>query len=211
MTKGRDVPVVTVISETSFAPLERFPVGFVKITSTGSNLPSGLLIQMVESNDGSRSVPSMLTDLKNMTGWSWDRLASALGRTRQALHGWYTGREVTTANAERVAKLYATLAFIDRGSVESNNAVLIERVGGGKILADLVDEGRYEEVRAIAGSGARDDVTQLAKRADDARRAETSRSGHWVDRLATAAGDEVPFAIVPAPGKSRRVAVRRQG
>jgi transcriptional regulator with XRE-family HTH domain len=189
------------------------PLPWATATSTSASPAAasqhGLAVHVAPATQGDDRVPAMLAEAKRLTGWSWDRLATALGRTRQAVHGWTQGREVTPANAERLAKLHAALTYIDRGSAEENRTLLATRTPDGRIVADLMDEGRFDEVRTQLGAGsAARDVSRWTKLADDAYRAKVSRDGHWLDRLTATGGVEAVLES-PVPERKRRVTVRR--
>jgi len=189
------------------------PLPWATATSTSASPAAashhGLAVHVAPATQGDDRVPAMLAEAKRLTGWSWDRLASALGRTRQAVHGWTQGREVTQANAERLAKLHATLTFIDRGSAEENRELLATPTADGRIAADLLDAGRFDEVRTLLGAGnATRDVSRWTKLADEAYREKVRRDGHWFDRIAETDGVEAVLES-PRPPVTRRITLRR--
>ncbi len=193
---------------------------YAAMTSTSvENYTSCLSVQLqgtdaIEQFGGTEdAVPLMLAEIKRMTGWSWERIARALGRTRQAVHGWTLGREIAQDNLEHLAKLRATIGYIDRGSIDDNRVLLNMATAEGRIVADLLDESRFEDVRALCGrgSGYRESSSVWAKKADQARSAEIMRKGHWFDELAETGGAEVAFEYVIPQSERRRVTVKRQG
>jgi len=197
----REEAVLTVRQGTMAVP-DR-PFSWATATSTSASpvasTRSGLAVHVAPATQGDDRIPGMLADIKRMTGWSWDRLASALGRTRQAIHGW----------TQRLAKLHATLTFIDRGSAEENRALLETRTPDGRIAADLLDAGRFDEVRTQLGAGnATRDVSRWAKLADEAYREKVKRDGHWFDRIAESDGVEAVLES-PRPPEKRRITLRR--
>lgn len=187
------------------------------VTTTSSHIAQGATLA-VTVNLGDRlplavgednRVPSMLSDIRRMTGWSWERLAEAMGRTRQAVHAWTLGREITRQNLERLARLHATLAFVDRSDAEQNRALLLTAAPDGSLVGDLLEAGRFDEVRTLLGPG--DGGQQRADRLRFASRVQKNERGmHWFDRLAETRGEEQPLEIVTS-GERRRIAVRRRG
>ena len=207
-----DKRVITLVQRTVAMPDGPLEITYAATTTTsGADRLSGLSVQIKKGADD--AVPSMLADIKRMTGWPWDRLAKSLGRTRQAVHGWTLGREITQENLERVAKLRATITYIDRGSAEENKALLSSTTPDGRIVADLMDVGGFEEVRSICGrgSGNREDISSWGKKAERERVSEIARNGHWVDQLSETGGVEVPFEYIKPPGERRRITVQRRG
>ena len=207
-----DKRVVTLIQRTVAMPDGPSELTYAATTTTsGADRLSGLSVQIKKGADD--AVPSMLADIKRMTGWPWDRLAKSLGRTRQAVHGWTLGREITQENLERLAKLRATITYIDRGSAEENRVLLSSTTPDGLIVADLIDDARFDDVRAICGrgTGAREETSIWTRKVEQTRASEIARNGHWVDQLAETEGVEVPFEYITPLREKRRITVQRRG
>lgn len=155
-------------------------------------------------------VPFMLNSVKRMTGWSWERVAESLGRSRQAVHGWTLGKDISEPNREHLSRLHATLSYIDRGSVEENRGLLQSSTKDGRLVADLLKEGEFDEVRTLLGQG--NGNRELASRLQFAASVQQNEAKpHWFERLAEAPVDEQPLEIIPAPGERKRAVVRRRG
>lgn len=152
--------------------------------------------------------PTRLAEIRRVTGWSWDRLAQAVGVSRQAVHGWTLGRDVTHANAERIAKLHATLAFIDRGNQQSTRDALGTAAGDGRIACEHLDEGKYDLVRELLGAGnvVRPDVAKWA----EASYAVLPQEGAWFDSLLATSTAPADLAEVAEPTVKRSIKPRRK-
>lgn len=123
-------------------------------------------------------VPRQLAVLKRLTGLGWEGLADLLGCTRQALHRWTLGEAISDAKRDRLGKLHATMTFVDRGSIEDNQ-LLMTAAAAGCTVAELLAQGRFDEVRGALGPGpGRRDATwdRVISRA-------VLAEDHWFTRL----------------------------
>lgn len=196
--------------------------------STSSSYPDqvpglAVIVEPPESTPGMLAhiglddrVPFMLAEIKRLTGWSWERVAEALDRSRQAVHAWTLGKEISQPNLERLAGLYASLAFIDRGNAEQNRALLHTATADGSLVADLLDASRFAEVRALLGPGT-GSGDRTARQQFVASVEHDNGKPHWFDRLAEhvawnreARGQEQPLEIILSGGR-KRVVPRRRG
>ncbi|MGB8839547.1 MAG: hypothetical protein WCC64_00615 [Aliidongia sp.] len=176
---------------------------------TGASITSIRLeptIQIIPPGRSDDEIPYALSEIRRLTGWSWNRVSQALGKTRQAIHRWTLGRKIEQTNAERVARLRATLAYIDLGNAEDNRRLLNRALSDGRTGADLLNEGLFDLVRARLGSDYR--TARPRKLAADVPQINVTE--HWFDRLIAMEGTEVRPTIIPAPGRSRSVTVRRR-
>jgi hypothetical protein len=150
-------------------------------------------------------VPGQLADIKRFTSYSWERIADLIGCTRQAVHNWTLGGVINQANRDSLAKLHATIAYIDRGSAEENKRVLGSAYDG-RTLIELLEEGRFDEVRRLAGRGSgRQDANwgHVEPKAADP-------SEHWYTKLvAQPDSDAEPIVKSAMPEASRRLRLRK--
>lgn len=156
-----------------------------------------------EGTAGPATAPKMLADVKLRLGWTWEQLAAVLNCSRQAVYVWTQGGEIKPDNLERLARLSATIKFVDRGIAEDNRALLLSPTPDGRILLDLLSAGEFEAVRNIAGNGSgRPTAGWTAVR-------EVSHDHDWFGRLAENSGVEADIVFAPSPERNRR-AVRRR-
>lgn len=97
-------------------------------------------------------VPAQIAEIRRLTGYSWEQLAGLVGCTRQAAHRWMNGEPIADGNRERLARLHASLRFIDRGAADENRAVL-GMSANGLTVSDLLRQQRFDEAKAVAGPG----------------------------------------------------------
>jgi len=149
-------------------------------------------------------VPGQLAELKRLTGVSWDNLAGLLGCTRQALHRWSLGGAISGGNRDHLAKLHATVKFIDRGNAEENRA-LLDTAYGGMTFSELLSQGHFEDVRAAAGPGpGRSDA---GWRMVD--RLPVPSGDHWYDRLVASAYSSDDVVVRAKPQKFKRLRLKK--
>ncbi len=101
----------------------------------------------------SEDTASKIYKLKRYSGLTWDQLASMLNVDRRTLHYWANGRSMKPGMQEKVARLLATIEYIDRGSAAENRDLLMQSTNDGNLLLDLLHEERFDEARAQAGQG----------------------------------------------------------
>lgn len=143
-----------------------------------------------ENSSSPRDVPGMVSEIRRLTGYGWDRIARLLGCTRQAMHKWVSGGKISDENRAKLAQLHAVLRYIDRGLAEETRRVL-DRDYDGYTLADMLAEGRFEKVREIAGRGSgRSDKNWTRPRPQP-----TDLRDHWYERLVAQGEDDRPPEI----------------
>lgn len=99
------------------------------------------------------AVSGMLHDIRRRTGWSWDQIAHAVGKSRQAVHGWTVGKNISRESHRRLADLHATVSYVDRGNQEANRNSFAEPTADGRTVLELVMSGKFEAVRGLLGRG----------------------------------------------------------
>ena len=92
-----------------------------------------------------------IAELRRLSGFTWDQLARLFGVSRRSLHFWASGKVMTPANEEHLARLLGAIRKIDRGSASANRAELLAPGDAGEIPFDLLATGRYDQVVALIG------------------------------------------------------------
>lgn len=177
-------------------------VGSPLTRSTSANSRDRLLEVIHASAQVACSVPAQLAEIKRLSGYGWERIAFLLGRTRQAVHRWSLGEAITDENRDRLSKLHALMLYIDRGDAEANRGVL-SAAHQGMTLADLLAEGRFDEVRSVAGGGAGRPKWGAVDKFEAMSRE------HWYDRLFVDDADLDDRSVRAKPQTSKRLRMRQ--
>ncbi|MGO1079765.1 hypothetical protein [Inquilinus sp. CA228] len=148
----------------------------------------------------------MLAETKRLTGWSWETLATTLGCTRQAVHGWTLGREINQDNLARLGRLHAAVKFVDRGSAEANRILLALDAGDGLTWIELLKQGEFTFVCERLGRGTARPSSTWAPLVPG----KSADRQHWFDRLAVDGESIDPDAQFALRGEKKRVAIRRR-
>jgi len=155
VNERREVVLVGGAFSSSSAPgrtlSDLFSVGSALGRKTTSTVETIAYLPGIESAEAVDAI-SQLAEARRILGISVERLARLVGCSRQAFYGWQNGENISFGNRERVAKLLATLQFIDRGSSEQNQELLVRLVGGRSVF-DLLEHEEYDAVRALVGGG----------------------------------------------------------
>jgi len=71
------------------------------------------------------SANGALSELRRLSGLSWDQLARIMGVSRRALHFWASGKPMARTNEEHLQRVLAAVRSIDRGSAAANRTALL--------------------------------------------------------------------------------------
>jgi transcriptional regulator with XRE-family HTH domain len=112
-----------------------------------------------------------ISELRRLSGLTWDQLARLFDVSRRSLHFWASGKPSTPANEERLQRLVAVMRKIDRGSAAETRAVLLAPLRDGRLPVDLLAEGRLEDVERLVGPGTPTARIRPPQISDAARRA----------------------------------------
>lgn len=113
-----------------------------------------------------------LSELRRLSGLTWEQLAEVIRVSRRTLHLWASGKPINATNEGHLRRLLATLRQADRGTAQANRAMLLTD-RDGTIPIDLLVAGRYDEFLRLVGEGAgrrRMAMTPLSPEAREARR-----------------------------------------
>ena len=133
---------------------------------------------------------TLVTELRLRSGLTWDQVARIFGVERRSVHFWASGRQMNAENAERLGRVYAAIAAVDRGDPASTRAWLVAPLTNGLIPLDLLRMDRSEEVIRIGAGEAR--PTQYAPRISAA--AAAARAPRSPVQLIASAADSLPLA-----------------
>lgn len=112
-------------------------------------------------------------ELRRLTGFTWDQLASLFGLSRRSLHFWASGKAMASSNEEHLHRLLATVRKLDRGSASENRRLLLGGSKPGAAPIDLLAARQYELALQHVGetsSHSRPTPSPLSSAARDARR-----------------------------------------
>ena len=119
-------------------------LAIAEITTSGITLPS---------TSSPEATQKSLSELRRLSGLTWDQLAKLFNVSRRSLHFWASGQPLSRSNEDHLNRLLGTIRYIDRGSASLNRSLLLRPDGNGNPLFDLLIACKYEEFKQIAGAG----------------------------------------------------------
>jgi hypothetical protein len=99
-----------------------------------------------------RGAGPAISELRRISGLTWDQLARLFGLSRRSLHYWASGGALTAANEEHLQRLLAVVRKIDRGTASENRAALLA-VAEDEAPLDLLAQGQYDRAVTLLGEG----------------------------------------------------------
>ncbi len=102
-----------------------------------------------------------LSEVRKLTGLTWEQLAKIFNVSRRSLHFWASGQSISRFNEESLHRLLGTLRYIDRGNANTNRSALLNPCKNGQLPFDLLVTGRYEDVKKELGCGNTPEPVQL--------------------------------------------------
>ncbi len=94
-----------------------------------------------------------ISQLRMVTGLTWEQLADLFGTSRRALHFWASGDAMSNENFDHLCRLMAIMQKIDRGSAAANRQVLHDKTKVGPTAFDLLKRKDYEAALRLVGEG----------------------------------------------------------
>jgi DNA-binding transcriptional regulator YiaG len=108
---------------------------------------SGLSISLGERSGAG------ISELRRLSGLTWDQLARLFKVSRRSLHFWASGKAMMPTNEEHLQRVVAVLRKVDCGSGSANRAMLLLPRDDGTIPFDLLAEGQYGQVVSLLRHG----------------------------------------------------------
>jgi len=186
--------------------IERTTAGASVVVETDVDRTSDHTADEDRSGNAPHGDGSTISELRRLSGLTWDQLARLFDVSRRSLHFWASGKAMSAGNREHLQRLLVTLRAIDRGTAHANRSALLNPREDGEILFDRLIEKAYERVVASLGPG--DARRVKAPRVSAKTMAE--RAPPPPETLVDALNDR----IHPASGRllaSKPISVRREG
>jgi len=126
----------------------------------------------VSPSEAPQTTAEAVSELRRLTGLTWDQLAQVLDVSRRSLHFWASGQRLNAANEAHLRRTLSAISSADRGSAHANRDMLMEDHGGAPPLV-LLKTQQYDEFLRCVGQGpgrARRNLQPLIQAARDARK-----------------------------------------
>ncbi len=88
----------------------------------------------------------LISELRVLSGLTWELLAKVCGVSRRAVHLWASGRPMSVDRQEHVARVLEMVRLLEVGSPAGTRSLLLSPAPGGGLLVDALAEGRFESV-----------------------------------------------------------------
>jgi len=138
-TKARAFVLVgQVLAGTGTTTVEPFEVISPPQTSAGA------------SANESSTANGALSELRRLSGLSWEQLARIMGVSRRSLHFWASGKPMARTNEEHLQRVLGVVRSIDRGSASANRTALLASMDPEMIGVDLLAAHQYDRVISLA-------------------------------------------------------------
>lgn len=135
------------LSTSSSAPhgQETFPTRASMQTSTG--LP-------IETSPR-RSTSGVLSELRRLSGLTWDQLSRFFGVSRRTIHFWASGQAMSASNEEKLQQALAKVKSLDQGSASATRSLLLAVDASGRPLLESMsaDIGTWAASPSLPADG----------------------------------------------------------
>ena len=91
-----------------------------------------------------------ITEIRRISGLTFEQLAKVFAVTRRTLHLWVSGQRMQPAKQEHVQRTLAAIRRIDRGAPDLTLAALL---GDGAKALDLLAGGELSQFEELLGAG----------------------------------------------------------
>ncbi len=95
---------------------------------------------------------SAVTELRRISGLTWEQLARVFDVSRRSVHFWASGQPMNAANEERLQRTLRAVRAVDRGSAAANRTAILTALADGTIPYDILKEQRFDEFVQTLGA-----------------------------------------------------------
>ncbi|MFZ0791077.1 MAG: hypothetical protein WAM94_15805 [Chromatiaceae bacterium] len=108
--------------------------------------------QHAENPDDAEITRQAISELRRISGLTWEQLGELFEVSRRSVHFWASGKPLNAGNEQRLMQVLAVVRAADRVDARSTRAALFE-VNEGTTAFALLTAQRFEEARATLGVG----------------------------------------------------------
>jgi DNA-binding transcriptional regulator YiaG len=130
--------------------LEPAPIDFSQASSIRQNGQTTTGIVIKQPARQSQTTAQSIASLRQITGLTWEQIASLFGVSRQAIHAWASGAPLNPSNEKHLQNLSDLIGKIDRGTVRANRSMLEQHFDGQTVL-ELLTLKAYGRVSTLVG------------------------------------------------------------
>lgn len=94
-----------------------------------------------------------VSELRRLSGLTWEQLAELFGVSRRSLHFWASGKPLSANHERRLLAVLDVVRFADRGNARANRMALVEPHEGATAFSHLL-AGDFDAARTLLGKGA---------------------------------------------------------
>ena len=140
------------VSGTSSAePMRVWEAPYVNEMDATASGP-GWELQQIPAEPAPEATRQAIAELRRISGLTWEQLGQLFEVSRRSVHFWASGKPLNAANEERLMRVLDVVRDVDRGSARGNRSALFD-VNEGTTAFDLLVGQRFDDARAVLGSG----------------------------------------------------------
>lgn len=92
-----------------------------------------------------------ISELRRISGLTWDQLSDLFGVSRRSLHFWASGKPLNASNEQSLVQILDIVGSAHQGIAKQTRSKLLKTQDGQSIFSAL-KEGRYDDARTLVGS-----------------------------------------------------------
>ncbi|RKT45531.1 hypothetical protein BDD21_2992 [Thiocapsa rosea] len=108
--------------------------------------------QRVETTSDAEATRQAISELRRISGLTWEQLGEIFDVSRRSIHFWASGKPLNAHNEQRLMQVLDVIRAADRSDARSTRAALFAAKEGTTAFA-LLSAKRFEEARAILSVG----------------------------------------------------------